>query len=179
MASNICVGPQGRIQVASALEDEESDVCFGASEPVVNKTEVPIVAPSPNVIMHPVTIADTLFALAIRYDTSVEAIKRANDVSDIHLCPPGTLLKVTVGKAFPGKEPEALPPTEAQIRRDAVKQLTAMLSFSEGVEVSKEEVEFYLKSHDWDVTSAMKERKEDKEWGRKNGDKKKPIPQKR
>ena len=162
MTSNICVGPQGHIQVASAVPDDTSDVSFTPPKEVPKKS-------APTVVMHPVNMLDTLAQLAVRYDTTAEVIQRDNRIRNIDLCPPGTVLKITPGSRYPGKSVENPEASMIDKRRDAVKIMRMMI----GMDVPVEEVEFYLKSHDWDVTAAMKERKEDMEWERKNPNKKK------
>jgi len=97
----------------------------------------------------------------VKYDTLVEVIKRTNGVSDIDLLPVGSVLKILPGRRYPSKGSMGLEDNIALLKqRDAIKTMRMLV----GMDVPKEEVEYYLKSHDWDVKAAMKERNDDLTW---------------
>ncbi|KYR01253.1 hypothetical protein DLAC_02373 [Tieghemostelium lacteum] len=108
-------------------------------------------------VQHHVSTSDTLAGLAIRYNTSIDVIKRINLIKSNQCITHQTLL-VPVSTVNPYTPPPPQPMSEEERKR----KLIQLFAVSENI--SKEEARSYLSNNDWDITKAIKELKDDLDW---------------
>eukprot|EP01133_Synstelium_polycarpum_P016301 gene16301-19388_t len=108
-------------------------------------------------IQHRVQTNDTLAGLAIRYNTSIDIIKRTNLIKNDQVITHQTLLVPVSGDVNMTSQAPT-PQTEEEKRR----KLVQLFAVSEGV--SKEEARSYLVNNEWDITKAIRELKDDNLW---------------
>ena len=82
--------------------------------------KLPDLPPTPGTIEYEVKANDTLSHIAVQFDVSVEALKEANEISDVGLIRPGQKLQVP-GAKLPPSEPQAQavrhPPQDPELER--------------------------------------------------------------
>ncbi|MGL3151301.1 LysM peptidoglycan-binding domain-containing protein [Microbacterium sp. A82] len=81
------------------------------SAPVATPTPAP--APAPAAVTHTVVAGDTIFAIAQKYDTSVDAVLAANGLSRASVIYPGQVITISGAAApapAPAPAPAAVPP---------------------------------------------------------------------
>jgi hypothetical protein len=105
------------------------------------------------VIKHAVARTDTLAGLALKYSTSVEAIKRANNMFSDSM----SHLDFVMIPLKAGAKP---PPKQNEFKYDAT------VRFIRATGCPQDEAKFYLEGHDYDVDKALAEYKADVRWER-------------
>ncbi|EFA84040.1 hypothetical protein PPL_03113 [Heterostelium album PN500] len=108
-------------------------------------------------IQHRVQVSDTLAGLAIKYNTTIDIIKRTNLIKNDTCITHQTLL-VPVSGPINMTTQAPIPQTEEEKRRKMIQ----LFAVSENI--SKEESRSYLVNNDWDITKALRELKDDLDW---------------
>jgi len=108
-------------------------------------------------IEHRVTTSDTLAGIAIKYNTSIETLKKINLIKSNQCITHQTLL-VPASGVNPTTTPPAPPVSEDEKRR----KLIQLIAVSESI--SKEDARSYLANNEWDLHRALKELKSDLDW---------------
>eukprot|EP01013_Petalomonas_cantuscygni_P016621 TRINITY_DN33654_c0_g1_i1.p1 TRINITY_DN33654_c0_g1~~TRINITY_DN33654_c0_g1_i1.p1 ORF type:complete len:412 (-),score=55.88 TRINITY_DN33654_c0_g1_i1:193-1428(-) len=131
----------------------------------------------PEVVLHKLVDGDTLPYLALRYGTSVAAIRRANapaltgPFADLDTLPKDASIVIPALRSA-GEDDEAVArrreaeakATAAQRHATSVRVLT---SIAPG-DVARCDAEFYLQEHNGDLAAAASHLRADLEWARKN-----------
>eukprot|EP00759_Apiculatamorpha_spiralis_P020334 PhF_6_TR25746/c0_g1_i2/m.36290 len=170
--TSYCQGPGGKIQIATILNDSESDFSF-SSQPAQPPQQPPQPPIEDKYVLHNITSQDTLRNLSLKYDTTSEAIQRINGllVTDLDLLPKGTVLRILPGRKYIKQPPT--PPKEEEDEGIDKRGLIRAMRMLLGGDVDPTEVEYYLRLTNWDVQKALAERRSDLEFERKN-----PMPKK-
>ncbi|EGC33963.1 hypothetical protein DICPUDRAFT_94916 [Dictyostelium purpureum] len=110
-------------------------------------------------IQHRVVSTDTLAGIAIRYNTTIDVIKRINLIQGNECITHKTLLVPASGVINQNAVP---PPPQINTEEERRRKLIQLLAVSENI--SKEEARSYLVNNDWDFTKAVKNFREDLDW---------------
>ncbi|KAF2076283.1 hypothetical protein CYY_002398 [Polysphondylium violaceum] len=108
-------------------------------------------------IEHRVTTSDTLAGIAIKYNTSIETLKKINLIKSNQCITHQTLLVPASGI-----NPTTTPPTPPVSEDEKRRKLIQLIAVSESI--SKEDARSYLANNEWDLHRALKELKSDLDW---------------
>eukprot|EP01132_Coremiostelium_polycephalum_P007856 gene7856-9673_t len=109
-------------------------------------------------VQHRVTTTDTLAGLAIKYNTTIDVIKRINLIKNNQCITHQTLLVPVSGPVTVTTQA----PQSAMTEKEKQRKLIQLFAVSENV--SAEEARSYLETNDWDIVQAIKQYKDDLGW---------------
>jgi len=125
--------------------------------PLTNETP----NPSP-FIKHEVRDTDTLPGIALKYNTTTQAIKQLNKLASDHVFTRRYLYIPHDGQTpLPEQTPDEV--SETTVRRRLLKDFMKASKIS-----SKEEAEYYLDESDWNLEMALEVYQKDIEWEKQN-----------